>query len=82
MDLKKLKIFAGSVITKSKLSKGAKLQLLNFVQNEATNYQVMALLLDGKIVVLDKQAEQVVEDRFKVYEKTRSNKNLIKRNKI
>jgi len=70
MDSKKLKILTGSVITKSKLSKAARLQLLNFVQNEATDYQVMALLLDGKILILDEQAEQIVEDRFKVYEGT------------
>jgi len=72
MDSKKLKILTGSVITKSKLSKAARLQLLNFVQNEATDYQVMALLLDGKIVILDEQAEQIVEDRFKIYEENRN----------
>lgn len=65
MDSKNLKIFAGSIVVESKLSKATKLQLLNFIQKEATNYQVMVLLLDGKIVELDKQAEHVVEDRFK-----------------
>ncbi len=65
MSSKKLKIFAGSIVVESKLSKATKLQLLNFIQKEATNYQVMVLLLDGKIVELDKQAEQVVGDRFK-----------------
>jgi len=70
MDSKELKILTGSVITKSKLSKAARLQLLNFVESEATDYQVMALLLDGKILILDEQAEQIVEDRFKVYEGT------------
>ena len=72
MDSKGLKILTGSVITKSKLSKAARLQLLNFVQNEATDHQIMVLLLDGKIVILDEQAEQIVEDRFKVYKETRN----------
>lgn len=74
MDSKKLKILAGSVITKSKLSKAARLQLLNFVESEATDHQIMVLLLDGKIVILDEQAEQIVEDRFKVYEGNRKTK--------
>lgn len=74
MDSKKLKILAGSVITKSKLSKEARLQLLNFVESEATDHQIMVLLLDGKILILDEQAEQIVEDRFKVYEGTRKTK--------
>ena len=66
MDSKELKITAGSIITESKMNKATKLQLLNFVQNEATDYQIMALMLDGEVVKLDEQAEQVVEDRFKV----------------
>ncbi len=66
MESTDLKIAAGSIITESKMSKATKLQLLNFVQNEATDHQIMALMLDGKVVKLDEQAEQVVEDRFKV----------------
>lgn len=65
MNSKSLKIFTGLIVVESKLSKAAKLQLLNFIQNEATDYQIMALLLDGKIVVLDEQAGQVIEDRFR-----------------
>jgi len=66
MESKELKIAAGSVVTDSKMSKAAKLQLLNFIQSEATDHQIMALLLDGKVVKLDEQAEQIVEDRFEV----------------
>jgi len=69
MESKDLKIAAGSIITGSKISKPAKLQLLNFVQNEATDHQIMALMLDGKVVKIDEQAEQVVEDRFEIYKK-------------
>jgi len=64
MESKDLKIAAGSIIAGSKISKAAKLQLLDFIQSEATDHQIMALLLDGKVVKLDEQAEQVVEDRF------------------
>jgi hypothetical protein len=63
---KQLKIIAGSIVTESKLSKQSKLQLLNFIQYEATDIQIKALLLDGKILTkIDKQTEQIIEDRFK-----------------
>lgn len=65
---KQLKIIAGAIVVESKLSKGAKLQLLNFIQNEATDIQVKALLLDGKIVNdIDEQIEQIIEARFRNY---------------
>ena len=65
---KKLKIFAGKVIVESKLSKSAKLQLLNFIQNEATIPQVKVLLMDGEIVSLDAQGEEIVNARFALSE--------------
>ena len=61
---KKLRIFAGEVIVESKLSKPARIQLLNFIQNEASKSQVKALLMDGEIVNLDEQAEEIVNIRF------------------
>lgn len=61
---KTLRIFAGKMIVESKLSKSAKLQLLNFIQNEATIPQVKVLLMDGEIVSLDKHAEEIVNSRF------------------
>jgi len=64
-NLNSLKVFAGKVIVESKLSKSAKLQLLNFIQNEATIPQVKVLLMDGEIVSLDKNGEEIVNDRFK-----------------
>jgi len=66
---KQLRIIAGAIVTESKLSKGAKTQLLNFIQNEATDVQVKALLLDGKIVTkIDEQTEGIINDRFEVSE--------------
>ena len=59
-----LQIQCGSYVTESKMSKSAKLQLLNFIQKEATEEQLMSLYLDGKIVKLDEQAKEVVRDRF------------------
>ena len=68
METKDLKLTSASYVMESEISKPAKLQMLNFIQNEATEHQLMALLLDGEIVDLDEQAEQVVEDRFLVSE--------------
>jgi hypothetical protein len=68
MESNDLKITAGSFIVDSELSKLAKLQMLNFIQHEASNHQLMSLLLDGEIVELDEQAEQIIEDRFKIQE--------------
>jgi hypothetical protein len=65
---KKLRLFAAEVVVASKLSKPAKIQMLEFIQKEATDAQVKALLLDGKIVKLDEQAEQIVNNRFEVSE--------------
>lgn len=62
---KELRLFTASIIVDSKLSKAAKLQLLNFIKEEASDVQVKALLLDGKIVTLDEQAEEIVNARFK-----------------
>jgi len=62
---KQLRIVAGAIVTESKLSKGAKLQLLNFIQTEASDVQVKALLLDGKILPkISPLEEQVINDRF------------------
>ena len=66
MELNTLKILAGDIVTKSKISKPAKLQLLNWLQNEATEVQIKALLLDGEMVIdLDEQADEIVIARFK-----------------
>jgi len=59
-----LKTFAAYAIKEMKISKTGKKQLINFVANEASEAQIMAFLLDGKIVHLDEHAEQIVKDRF------------------
>jgi len=66
-----LRILTGMIVTESKLSKPAKLQLLNFIQNEATIPQIKALLMDGEIVSLDEQAEEIVNSRFEIFERTK-----------
>lgn len=68
MKSKDLKITAGYIVTESKLSKAAKLQLLNFIQKEASDEQLMALLLDGKITKLDEQAKEIINNRFQLSE--------------
>lgn len=66
---KQLRIIAGVIVTASKLNKESKLQLLNFIQKEATDIQIKALLLDGKILTkIDEQTKEIIEDRFKVSE--------------
>jgi len=65
---KQLRLIAAAIIAESKLPKQAKLQMLNFIKEEATDVQVKALLMDGKIVKLDEQSEEIVNDRFKVSE--------------
>jgi len=68
METNTLKILAGDIVTKSELTRPAKLQLLNWLQNEATEVQIKAMLLDGQIVHLDEQAEEIVNIRFNIYE--------------
>ena len=51
-----LRVTAAYFIKESDITKAAKLQLINFLENEATDAQIMALLLDGKIQILDEMA--------------------------
>jgi len=67
MELNTLKIIAGSVVVESKLSKPAKLQMITWLEEEATEAQLKAFLLDGSIAQLDEQAEQIVNDRFETH---------------
>jgi len=63
---KKLKVATAFAVTKSKMTNEAKLQLLKFIRSEATEAQLKALLLDGEIVILDEQAEEIVNSRFSI----------------
>lgn len=67
MNTIQLKKLAGSIVFESKLSKSAKIQLLNWLKTEATQSQVKAFLLDGQIVHLDEQSKEIVDARFKVH---------------
>jgi hypothetical protein len=66
MDKKELTLLSGIIVTESELSKSAKLQLLNWLQKEASEAQIKAFLLDGKITKLDEQAEEIVNERFEL----------------
>ncbi len=61
---KELRLVAATIIFESNVSKAGKLQLLNFIKEQASDVQIKALLLDGRIVSLDKQAEEIVNARF------------------
>jgi len=65
MNKKELQLVSGQIVVESKLSKPAKMQLLNWLKSEATECQIKAFLLDGGIVELDKQSEEIVNARFK-----------------
>jgi len=67
MDTKELKMYAGNSIMESKLSAPAKIQMLEFIKS-ASDAQVKSLIMDGKIVKLDEQAEQIVNDRFNTFD--------------
>ncbi len=56
--------FADLMVTESNLSESTKLQLGNWLEKEATEAQVKAFILDKRIVHLDKQSEEIVNDRF------------------
>jgi hypothetical protein len=64
MNTKQLKIVAGAIVTESNVDKQSKLQILNWIQHEASEVDVMAFLMDGKIQHIKEEAEQVVRDRF------------------
>jgi len=62
---KVLKLIAGQKIVESKLPKAAKLQLLEFVQNQASEIQLKSFMLDGAVIKQpDSITEGVIEDRF------------------
>jgi len=64
MNKQDLQLTAARFMVDSKMSKSAKLQMLQFIKNEATEEQLMVILMDGKIERLDEQGAQVAKDRF------------------
>lgn len=65
---RQLRLIAAEMVVSSKLTKAAKIQMLNFIKEQATDAQVKALLMDGKIVRLDEQATEIVNERFEISE--------------
>jgi hypothetical protein len=59
-----LRFMAAFLVRESDISKAAKLQIINFLENEASDAQVMVLLLDGEVQALDEMAENIVYDRW------------------
>lgn len=68
MDYKQLRLFSEILIVESDMNESTKLFHLNFIHNEATVPQIKAYIMDGSIVELDEQAEQIVNDRFSLHE--------------
>ena len=70
MDINKMKLGLIYIFSENdKLSKQAKLQLTNFIE-QADEYQLKVLAMDGEIVAeskLDEQARQIISDRFEVF---------------
>jgi hypothetical protein len=63
-----LKMVAGHLVTDSDLSKSAKLQLLNFLESQASEHQVKALMMDGEIAInIDDQGQDIVDARFEIF---------------
>jgi len=57
--LKAFEIIKGS----KNLTPSSRIQLFEFIKN-ADKYQLMSLMLDGKIRKIDKQSRDILEDRF------------------
>jgi hypothetical protein len=74
---KQLRLIVGQIVVESKLSKQAKLQMINFVQKEATDTQVKVLLMDGNIVHLDEQTEEIANARFDLFVERKDFKDLL-----
>lgn len=65
MDIQEvIKLYSKQAINDSILSEDTKTELLNHVK-EADIYEVMALLMDGKIQSVSEQSKPVVLERFK-----------------
>lgn len=59
-----LRTYTAERVVKSQLSPESKHQLLNFIQHEASDAQIITMLLDGRIVKIDEEAEKIAMDRF------------------
>ena len=62
--MKNLKLFCGKVVIESNLIKSSKLQLLKYIR-EASETQLKAFLLYGKIVNVTEKTEEIINEKFK-----------------
>jgi len=69
MDINRMKLGLVYIFSENKkISKQAKLQLINFIE-QADEYQLKVLMMDGELVSKDKLDEQsceIIDDRFDV----------------
>lgn len=61
---KYIKLFAGHIVSESKLDKETKLDILEKVKNSNT-YEVIGLLLDGEFPSVSEQSKPILFERFK-----------------
>ena len=61
-----LKLICTDIVMESTLTSLSKIQLLKYIRYEANEVQLKAFLLDGKIVKLDEQAMEIVNERFEI----------------
>jgi len=64
---KQLRLVAALRVAGATAPSKVKTQLIDFIKEDATDYQIKAFLMDGRIYKLDEQAEEIVEDRFMSY---------------
>jgi len=67
MMSKQLRLVAAYKVVTSSASKNVKEHLIKFIKEDASDAQIKALLMDGRVVQLDEQAEEIVNDRFEGY---------------
>jgi hypothetical protein len=78
MDKKKLQLYSIYLVSESSKSKQTKIQLLRFIENEATEHQLMSFILDGQIIKIDELSKQIIEDRLKASNVIKEIKSKIK----
>ena len=65
---KKFRLLSAEIVMCSKLPASVKKQFISFIKEAPTDAHVKALLMDGEIVKLDKEAEKLVEQRWELSE--------------
>ena len=66
MEKKDLQLISFAVVVESQLPKAAKTQLINFIK-EASDIQLKVFLMDGEIISVDANVEQIITERFNAH---------------